>query len=259
MKVIRYIILAVCTLSSGVALAQAPAPAAAPATPAAKPAHHRKAAAPAAEPAAAPAPTPAPEPAPVEATASPEENMAAETATTTEAAPAETAPAPSDSPAGGSATNAAIGKWGVGYWSGAAPIGIRRWMNDKMGYDLGVGLTVGKKPNVDMDWSTNLEAAILYSLARFDNMVVFARGGILLGLDDPGAGGVNLLVQPSGHVGGEFFLTALGFPNLSFTGGVGVAIPINKPDGGKTSFALKTGSEAVNIVATGNVGFHIYF
>lgn len=158
-----------------------------------------------------------------------------------------------------------VGKLGVGYFTTSAPVGIRRWASESWGYDLGVGFGLQTESQPETAWSANVEAGVLYALAQLENIIVFVRGGVGVGLVDNGDlnRDVDFNLNLNAVLGGEFFLTALGFPNLSFTGGVGAQLSILKPDGGTTSVELGTVSHGVDIVSstglTGVLGFHIYF
>lgn len=163
------------------------------------------------------------------------------------------------------ADESVVGKIGVGYFTTSAPVGIRRWASESWGYDLGIGFGLETETQPDTAWSGNIEAGVLYSLAQLENIIVFVRGGVGVGLRDTGAAGrdMDFMVNLNAILGGEFFLTALGFPNLSFTGGVGAQLGIIKPDGGDTQVQVGTISHGVDIVSstalTGVLGFHIYF
>ena len=158
-----------------------------------------------------------------------------------------------------------VGKIGVGFFTTSAPIGIRRWASESWGYDLGLGFSLETETQPETAWSGNIEAGVLYSLAQLENIIVFIRGGVGVGLEDNGElnRDVDFMVNLNTVLGGEFFLTALGFPKLSFTGGLVAQLNIVKPDGGDTSVQIGTVSHGVDIVAstglTGVLGFHIYF
>ncbi|QQR90070.1 MAG: hypothetical protein IPJ88_18310 [Myxococcales bacterium] len=159
-----------------------------------------------------------------------------------------------------------VGRLGVGYFTTSAPVGIRRWASDKWGYDLGIGLGVQSKnsSHPETAWNANLEVGVLYALTHLENIIVFVRGGVGAGLDDNGGTNedASFNMNLNATLGGEFFLTALGFPNLSLSGGIGASLGITKPDVGDTEVGFSTGSYGVNIVSSaavaGMLGFHIY-
>lgn len=164
-------------------------------------------------------------------------------------------PGPAASPAGGAAVDQAIGKWGIGYFSTSAPVGVRRWVDESMGFDAGVGFNVDTQGQTT--WGLALEGGLLFPLMRYDNLLVFGRGGMGIGLDDSGAG-ADFNLNVNGLLGGEFFMTALGFPNLSFTGAIGVQANFIKRDQGDFGFQLATASAPINLVTSALLGFHIY-
>jgi len=154
-----------------------------------------------------------------------------------------------------------VGKVGIGYFTTAAPIGVRYWFAENMGFDVGVGFNISDTgPDADTTYGTAVEAGFLYALARLTNIVVFIRGGIGLDLSNlDGNDGIDVGFNINGLIGGEFFLTALGFPNLSFSGGVGLQVDLNSPDGGDFGFQFASANAPVDIVSAAVLGFHIYF
>jgi len=209
------------------------------------------------EPTAAPAPAPmaqpAPQPAPASRPAAPAEEQSAAAgtmATNIAEPPVSQPPLPP------------VGKIGIGYFTTAAPLGVRYWVDESLGFDGGLGFNIADAggDGSDTTYGTALEAGVLYALARLTNIIVFVRGGIGLDLSNlDGQGGVDVGFNINGLIGGEFFLTALGFPNLSFSGGVGLQIDLNAPDGGDFGFQLASANAPVDIVSAAVLGFHIYF
>lgn len=216
-------------LASAPASAQEPAPWEA----GAQPAEEGAAAEPAAEP--APEPQPAPEPAPAPAAAPMEE-------------PEDAGNVPP------------VGAIGIGYFTTSAPLGVRMWLNDKIGIDAGVGLRIDSTPE-DVGWGLSMEGGLLYSLKNTENMIIFARGGVGVGLSDSGqpASDVQWGVELNGMLGAEFFMGALGFPNLSFSAGVGLGIELlESPVDGDFGVRILSKNAPANIVAAGVLGFHVY-
>lgn len=165
--------------------------------------------------------------------------------------------AASASSASGSAS-AANGRLGIGYFTGAAPVGIRMWNDDSSGFDVGIGLGFGTDP--DTSWAFSVEGGYLIGLHTWEHVRMFGRVGVGLGLNDPGPGGVNFNGNVNGLLGAEFFMAALGFPMLSFSGGIGAQIGFAKPDGGDFGVTFGTVAADPNIVTSigAQVGFHIY-
>ena len=159
--------------------------------------------------------------------------------------------------ASGSASDA-NGRLGIGYFTGAAPVGIRMWSDDSSGFDVGLGIGFGTQP--DTSWAFSIEGGYLIGLHTWEHVRLFGRIGLGLGLNDPGPGGVNFNGNVNGLLGAEFFMAALGFPMLSFSGGIGAQLGFSKPDG--TDFGITFGTAAAdpNIVTSvgAQLGFHIY-
>ncbi len=149
-----------------------------------------------------------------------------------------------------------IGRTGIGYFNGTAPLGIRQWFNETLGFDAGVGLGLGTEP--ETSWNFNVEGALLYAIGVWQNMVLYGRGGLGFGLDDVGPGGASFNMFLSGMIAGEFFMTALGFPNLSFTGGIGAQFGVVAPDGGDLGVAFNTFQSNVSLITNAILGFRIY-
>lgn len=164
--------------------------------------------------------------------------------------------ATSESSASGAAS-AANGRLGVGYFTGAAPVGIRMWSDDSSGFDVGLGIGFGTEP--DTTWAFAIEGGYLLGLHTWENVRLFGRIGLGLGLNDPGTG-VNFNGNLNGLLGAEFFLAALGFPMLSFSGGIGAQVGFSKPDGGDFGVTFGTAAADPNIVTSvgAQLGFHIY-
>lgn len=176
------------------------------------------------------------------------------------------------------------GMTGVGYFNAAGGpdadiIGVRYWMNDGMAIDFGVGMRF-RNNQFDDDGAGNTgEATSLFDYA-FDlgipwvmhgeeNMIVYFRPGVTIGgvqgfdsstpeLDDKG---YDINFRGELAVGGEFFLGQLGWPNLSFSGQIGLGIDVTsfKEDGADSNVSFSTQARDVNITESGQLGFHIYF
>lgn len=176
------------------------------------------------------------------------------------------------------------GMTGIGYFNSfsdaPAIVGVRYWMNEGMAVDFGVGL--GFDNHNDDPSSTALEDEGLLDFA-FDvglpiafhgeeNMIVYFRPGVTVGgiqgfvpdAADPTAAsdkGYDIAFRGEVAVGGEFFLGQLGWPNLSFSGQIGLGVDVVSPkeDGADTSVSFNTDIRDVSITESGNLGFHIYF
>lgn len=178
-----------------------------------------------------------------------------------------------------------VGKKGIGPATnesglGGAPavIGMRYWMSDAMAVDVGVGVSVDTK-NPNPGDATKSEAltdfafdvGLPFVLHGEENMIVYFRPGVsFVGVNTfdavptPVAAAdkiYDLVFAPNIGLGGEFFLGQLGWPNLSFSGQVGLSLLINKPgaEGADTKVDFATTQNDVSVVNTGSLGFHIYF
>lgn len=167
-----------------------------------------------------------------------------------------------------------VGKKGIGYFNGAAPVGVRYWMNDGMAIDVGVGLDVDTKVPVGttdtsfFDWA--FDVGMPWVLHGEENMIVYFRPGVTLVGDQVFDATTPAVADDKTYdtsfdvnlgIGGEFFLGQLGWPNLSFSGQVGVGLQILSPGGTgqETDVNFFTTVDNVNVVNTGSIGFHFYF
>ncbi|HZM15945.1 MAG TPA: hypothetical protein VFE28_08090 [Candidatus Krumholzibacteria bacterium] len=176
------------------------------------------------------------------------------------------------------------GMTGIGYFRsnsvGPDIVGVRHWMNEGMAVDFGVGL--GFDNHNDDPSSTALEDTGLLDFA-FDvglpvaihgeeNMIVYLRPGLTVGglqgfvpnATDPAAESdkaYDIAFRGEVAVGGEFFLGQLGWPNLSFSGQIGLGVDVLSPkeEGATTSVSFNTDVRDVSITQSGSLGFHIYF
>jgi hypothetical protein len=169
-----------------------------------------------------------------------------------------------------------VGKKGIGYYSSDAPVGVRYWVNDGMAIDFGVGLGLDNKiptggPNNQttslFDWAFDI--GMPWVLHGEENMIVYFRPGVTfngnqildtstVATDDKV---YDMTYDLSLGLGGEFFLGQLGWPNLSFSGQVGVGLKLVQPgaSGADSSVNFFTKTDNVSVVNTGTLGFHFYF
>jgi hypothetical protein len=171
-----------------------------------------------------------------------------------------------------------VGKKGVGYFSGVAPVGMRYWMNDGMAIDVGVGMGLDTKipvPASPTNETTSFfdfafDVGLPWVLHGEENMIVYFRPGVTVAGEQQFDTGTAMVLDDKAYettiaaqlgLGGEFFLGQLGWPNLSFSGDVGVGVEIVNPavDGVDTDVNFATFKNDVNVVNTGSIGFHIYF
>jgi hypothetical protein len=172
-----------------------------------------------------------------------------------------------------------VGKKGVGYFSSEAPVGVRYWMSDAMAIDFGVGLDVDTKVDnpaspttledeTFFDWA--FDVGLPFVLHSEENTIVYFRPGVTVAgtqvFDGAPTAAANDKVYDIGFtgglgLGGEFFLGQLGWPNLSFSGQVGLAVEVVSPgtEGADSQVNFSTTRDDVSVVNTGTLGFHIYF
>ncbi len=169
--------------------------------------------------------------------------------------PAEAAATGSE--AGRSPIDGVVGHLGFGYFSGTAPLGGRYWLTRDTAIDLGVDFALSSG-NLEAH-RYGLEAGYVMALAHYHYAVVFGRAGLgLRFLDSFGdnSGPARWNVDGNLFLGAELFLGALGFPNISVLAGYGVQASYTYQGG--SAFIIGTVNGGLNVVAAGNVGFHIY-
>lgn len=170
------------------------------------------------------------------------------------------------------------GMMGVGFFNSDAPVGVRYWMNDGMAVDFGIGLNVQNNQSYSTTSGTETTSFFDYAfdiglpivMHGEENMIVYFRPGVSIVGDqdfDPNptaeAGDKAYATNFRGEValGGEFFLGQLGWPNLSFSGQVGVGIDVMSSalDDVDSDIVFSTTTTGVDITRSANAGFRIYF
>jgi hypothetical protein len=174
-----------------------------------------------------------------------------------------------------------IGMLGFGYFTSDAPVGVRYWSSESLGFEGGIGFrSTNNNPfqeNGSNDTTSLLnfaiEAGLLLVLNSDSNMILFVRPGfgfssqqqIIADMSTDAAPGDQVkesatTFSVSGMIGVELFLTKLGFPNLSFGGGHGLVFSSASPAGdGDSTTTISTALANVNVLSDTNVGFHFYF
>ena len=171
------------------------------------------------------------------------------------------------------------GMTGIGYFNSfdnaPAIVGVRHWMNEGMAVDFGVGVgyennqidTGGTETTSLFDFAFDVGLPIAFH--GEENMIVYFRPGVTVGgiqgfdgsTAEVGDKGYDIAFRGEVAVGGEFFLGQLGWPNLSFSGQIGLGVDVLTPkeDGADTNVSFNTEIRDVSITQSGNLGFHIYF
>lgn len=170
------------------------------------------------------------------------------------------------------------GMMGVGFSNTAAPVGVRYWMNDGMAVDFGIGLnfqnnqaftgTSGPETTSFLDYAFDIGLPLV--VHGEENMIVYFRPGIMFAGDQdfdpsataqPGDKAYETNVRGELALGGEFFLGQLGWPNLSFSGQVGVGLDYTSPrdSDADSDVTFSTSTTGVDITQSASAGFRIYF
>jgi hypothetical protein len=129
------------------------------------------------------------------------------------------------------------GKLGLGYTVSDAPLGVKYWMSDSFGMDLGFGVTTG---NAAKNFAVQVGADIV--LANNDPVLLQFRGA--MGFDTGAA--TNLYWTPALKV--EYFVAK----NLSVNVCMGLLLWLQVSPVSAFTFSHNVGS-------TGNLGIYYYF
>jgi len=171
------------------------------------------------------------------------------------------------------------GRVGLGFHSTEAPLGVRYWLSDLVAFDFGFGMWLDERDNpvsskaddthVTCDFAFDLGAPI--ALTSYPNLILFARPGLQIvreyDIGERKNGDAkhddDVKLELSAQLGAEIFLGALGFPNVSFQGGVGVAFawfwPEDEEGDSDPNFSMESIKSDLGIVVNARLGFHIYF
>lgn len=172
------------------------------------------------------------------------------------------------------------GMTGIGYFNSfsdaPAIVGVRHWMNEGMAVDFGVGVgyennqvdTGGTETTSLFDFAFDVGLPIAFH--GEENMIVYFRPGIVFTGDQdfdpsataqPGDKAYETNVRGELALGGEFFLGQLGWPNLSFSGQVGVGLDYTSPrdSDADSDVTFSTSTTGVDITQSASAGFRIYF
>jgi hypothetical protein len=147
-----------------------------------------------------------------------------------------------------------------------------------MAVDFGIGLnyennqpftgTSGPETTSFFDYAFDLGLPLV--VHGEENMIVYFRPGIMFTGDQdfdpsttaqPGDKAYETNFRGELALGGEFFLGQLGWPNLSFSGQVGVGLDFTSPrdSDADSDVSFSTTTTGVDITQSASAGFRIYF
>lgn len=156
------------------------------------------------------------------------------------------------------------GRFGLGYFTDSAPVGIRYWFSPTVGVDLGFGFNLKDgvpafpattPPTTESALDFSIEAGVPYVIHSSDRANLFLRAGGVLGItDDRLMGGTtdetwttfDILLGP----GAEVFFG----DNFSLEASHGLRINIASPPVGDSLTNFGTAARGVS-----ELGFHYYF
>ena len=149
------------------------------------------------------------------------------------------------------------GKWGLGYFSSEAPVGVRYWINEKLGVDLGIGFE-SKDFGDETATSFWFEGGFPYVLMDTDRANFFVRPGLVFAsLDDRVYGNNNLdetwtKITIKLTPGAEVFFGE----HFSLQAAHGIMIDLTTPPDavGDSKTEFNTGAYSIS-----EIGFHFYF
>lgn len=159
------------------------------------------------------------------------------------------------------AAGPAKGKFGLGYFDPNAPVGVRYWVNEKVGVDLGVGFSQTEDQAETLN-GYRIDIGVPISVANYENAFFFVRPGFIYDTQQ------DLLVDFGPPVvvdkydinswaigldlGVEWFIN----DRFSLQVGHGFGYSSTKADlpGAETSTGIQTRDLGIS-----NVGFHFYF
>ncbi|MEM6733346.1 MAG: hypothetical protein AAF658_17435 [Myxococcota bacterium] len=168
-----------------------------------------------------------------------------------------TAPAAPIASDGRSPIDGVVGHYGFGYFTGAAPLGVRYWLDRDTAIDLGFDLAFSSGDAEALRFG--VEAGYVMSLAHYHYSIVFARLGAGFRTIDAFESGVGAIynVNANAFLGAELFLGAFGFPNISLQGGYGLEFEYTNEGG--SAFFVSAVDAGLDVTGSGQVGFHIYW
>ena len=191
----------------------------------------------------------------------------------------QSAPAPAPATLNAAAAGVPLaGGLGVGVTSSDAPLGVRYW-GEGFGFAAGVGFTFNgnefdatgddaEDEHTAVNWGLELSGMLPIHIGQ--SSILF--GALTLNVDRDYAAGTDddleaihsstIVTQLGPQIGIEAFMGALGLPELSFLGTIGLPLTYGfgaEQDGDRDSdWSFGTASSGLSIVAA-NVGFHYYF
>lgn len=161
---------------------------------------------------------------------------------------------------GAASAFAAEMKGGLGFHNYQAPIGIRHWMNDQVGIDLGVGISSFKREFGSTTTSKNsgfsFDAGLPYCLKKWDKVHFILRPGVMYFSntnDNPPSG--PKVKNSEFDVTGEFEAEVMVADNVSVSASHGLGFYSASDDA-----STKTKTSGIFSIGNGwtQVGFHVY-
>lgn len=155
------------------------------------------------------------------------------------------------------AAGPAKGKFGLGYFDPQAPVGIRYWINEKVGVDLGVGFSQSEDQGETLN-GYRVDVGLPISVANYENAFFFVRPGFIYDTQQ------DILIGPPNEkydinswaigldLGVEWFIN----DRFSLQVGHGFGYRSTEADlpGAEASTGIQTRDLGIS-----NVGFHFYF
>lgn len=154
------------------------------------------------------------------------------------------------------ATSAFAAKTALGFYDSAAPIGIRTWLSDKMGLDLGIGFNNQSISNGGQSTSGfTFDAGLPLVMKSWDKVKVNVRPGVQFGSQDVPTGLTTKEKVTGFQVSGDIEAEVMLMDNVSVSTHMGLAYTSQKSDASGSPTLSTIGLTGVNFFGA---GVHIY-
>jgi hypothetical protein len=125
-------------------------------------------------------------------------------------------------------------------------IGIRYWITEKIGLDLGLALYMHKMEDEDMQFGFGLMAGVPFAISAYKHLTLYIEPQLDFGIFH-----VRKEVTPwtfglAGYGGAELSMGWLGIPRLSFLAKIGIGLRASN-NGDKTDFTLAAAPDLLAI------------